>query len=115
MKKIGLLRKSIMPEMRKSSGFAQTIDLFLLERKERRDPPTFEEQLTDVTVFEGSTAKLRCEVKGKPTPKVDWLKNGEVNLREWSTEQKIQQSLSTISPSLLNLVSNRHTMTTLQP
>lgn len=26
----------------------------------------------------GSTAKFRCEVKGKPTPKIEWLKNGEV-------------------------------------
>jgi hypothetical protein len=26
----------------------------------------------------GSAAKLRCEVKGKPTPKIEWLKNGEV-------------------------------------
>ncbi len=74
----------------------QKIDLISLERKERRDPPKFSEQLTDVTIFEGiynnifiylllnqfnqlgSTAKLRCEVKGKPTPKIEWLKNGEV-------------------------------------
>lgn len=81
-KKIGLVRKSIMPEMRKPNGFARRTDLLFLERKERRDPPTFEDQLTDVTVFEGSTAKFRCEVKGKPTPKVEWLKNGEVNLRQ---------------------------------
>ncbi len=72
-------------------------NLIYLERKERRDPPKFSDQLTDVTVFEGifnillclffpnlfffssgSTAKLRCEVKGKPTPKIEWLKNGEV-------------------------------------
>jgi hypothetical protein len=67
-----------------------------LERKERRDPPKFIDQLTDMTVFEGksnqrilmfdflkfsisgSAAKLRAEVKGKPTPTIEWLKNGEV-------------------------------------
>ncbi len=27
----------------------------------------------------GSTAKLRCEVKGKPIPKIEWLRNGEVD------------------------------------
>ena len=27
--------------------------LLYLERKERRDPPKFSEQLTDITVFEG--------------------------------------------------------------
>ncbi len=28
----------------------------------------------------GSTAKFRSEVTGKPTPKIEWLKNGEVSL-----------------------------------
>lgn len=48
------------------------------ERKERRDPPKFSEQLSDVTVFEGANAKFQCEVKGKPEAKIEWLKNGEV-------------------------------------
>lgn len=30
-------------------------NVFAVERRERRDPPTFDEKLSDVTVFEGLT------------------------------------------------------------
>ncbi|CAF1572028.1 unnamed protein product, partial [Adineta ricciae] len=65
-----------------------TLEVEKPKRKERRDPPTFSEQLSDTTVYEGANAKLRCEVKGKPTPKIEWLKNGE----SLPTESRFQES-----------------------
>ncbi|CAF1655465.1 unnamed protein product, partial [Adineta ricciae] len=65
-----------------------TLDVEKPKRKERRDPPKFSEQLTDITMFEGSTAKLSCTVKGKPTPKIEWLKNGE----SLTTESRIHET-----------------------
>ncbi|UJR09906.1 hypothetical protein I4U23_014128 [Adineta vaga] len=65
-----------------------TLEVEKPKRKERRDPPKFSEQLIDITMFEGSTAKLCCTVKGKPTPKIEWLKNGE----SLTTESRIQET-----------------------
>ncbi|CAB3388186.1 Hypothetical predicted protein, partial [Cloeon dipterum] len=38
-------------------------------------PPKFTVLLSDILVPEGETAKLECEVEGKPTPQIQWLIN----------------------------------------
>lgn len=91
----------------------QTFDLLYLERKERRDPPKFSDQLTDITVFEGATAKLRCEVKGKPTPKIEWLKNGEVKFFPYAMAEKKIININS-SPLLSKHVFNKAMMMMLQ-
>ena len=37
--------------------------------------PQFTKLLDDVEVFEGQPARLECRVKGKPTPRIEWLKD----------------------------------------
>ncbi|KAH9498301.1 hypothetical protein Btru_006486 [Bulinus truncatus] len=39
--------------------------------------PSFLEELSPVTGYEGSRTQLACKVIGKPTPRITWLKNGE--------------------------------------
>jgi len=73
-----------------------TLEVEKPKRKERRDPPTFDEQLTDITVFEGGAAKFRCQVKGKPKPKIEWLKNGEVVSADARVEQTYEDDLATL-------------------
>ncbi|CAF1068172.1 unnamed protein product, partial [Rotaria sordida] len=73
-----------------------TLDVEKPKRKERRDPPKFIDQLVDITVFEGATAKLRCEVKGKPTPTIEWLKNGESLANESRTQQTYEDDIATL-------------------
>ncbi|CAF5223928.1 unnamed protein product, partial [Rotaria magnacalcarata] len=42
------------------------------------------------------TAKLSCEVKGKPTPKVEWLKNGESLIVDSRMEQTYEDDVATL-------------------
>ncbi|CAF3418033.1 unnamed protein product [Rotaria socialis] len=72
------------------------LDVEKPKRKERRDPPKFIEQLIDIGVFEGSTAKLSGEVKGRPTPKVEWLKNGESLTVDSRIEQTYEDDVATL-------------------
>lgn len=83
-----------------------TLDVEKPKRKERRDPPKFTEQLSDVTVYEGSTAKLRCEVKGKPSPNIEWLKNGEVLAIEARIQQTYEDDVATLVIKKINLEDN---------
>jgi hypothetical protein len=95
------------------------------ERKERRDPPKFSEQLADLTVFEGkdhyqhhshldrlgslgSATQFRCEVKGKPTPTIEWLKNGEV-MSICDVVRPSARKIVVFSPCQLNLEFKQHT------
>lgn len=78
------------------SAQRDTLEVEKPKRKERRDPPTFDEQLTDITVFEGGMAKFRCEVKGRPSPKIEWLKNGEVVAADARVEQTYEDNLATL-------------------
>ncbi|CAF2085028.1 unnamed protein product [Rotaria magnacalcarata] len=83
-----------------------TLDVEKPKRKERRDPPKFSDQLSDVTVFEGSTAKFRCEVKGKPTPKIEWLKNGESLVVESRIQQLYDEDVATLVIKKIKLDDN---------
>ncbi|CAF4348959.1 unnamed protein product [Rotaria socialis] len=83
-----------------------TLDVEKPKRKERRDPPKFSDQLADVTVFEGSAAKFRCEVKGKPTPKIEWLKNGESLVAESRIQQLYDENVATLVIKKIKLDDN---------
>ena len=39
-------------------------------------PPTLVKGLADINYPEGSSAELKCQFEGHPTPSVSWFKNG---------------------------------------
>ncbi|CAF0817484.1 unnamed protein product, partial [Didymodactylos carnosus] len=67
------------------------------KREQRKEAPKFIDQLSSVTVFEGSTAKLRCEVKGKPTPNIEWLKNGEPISKDSRINESYDDDVATLT------------------
>ncbi|WKX89586.1 hypothetical protein Q1695_008890 [Nippostrongylus brasiliensis] len=48
-----------------------------VETKVGRGPPEFVELLRSCTVTEKQQAVLKCKVKGEPTPKIKWTKDGK--------------------------------------
>jgi len=56
------------------------------EAKPNVEPPTFQDQLQDVSLDDGQDLKLQCKVKGRPEPKVYWLMDGNpLDLEETET------------------------------
>ncbi|CAF0741448.1 unnamed protein product, partial [Didymodactylos carnosus] len=71
-------------------------NILIEKREQRKEAPKFIDQLSSVTVFEGSTAKLRCEVKGKPTPTIEWLKNGESISKDSRINESYDDDVATL-------------------
>lgn len=47
-------------------------------------PPKFIKRPQDKTANENQDLEFECEIRGKPEPKVTWLKNGErINFSEY--------------------------------
>lgn len=40
-----------------------------------QEPPQFLECLQDITIVEGSNARLDCKVQGQPKPDIEWWVN----------------------------------------
>ncbi|XP_037548537.1 tyrosine-protein kinase transmembrane receptor ROR2 [Nematolebias whitei] len=77
------------------SGAAPTAEGYFLE---------FQEQVNNITHFQGQTATLHCKVAGNPRPSIRWLKNdapvvqeqGRITIRKTETGSKLRiQDLDT--------------------
>ncbi|CAF3257885.1 unnamed protein product [Rotaria sp. Silwood2] len=64
----------------------------------------FSQQRTSVA--QSAIAKLRCEVKGKPTPRIKWLKNGKPLATESRIEHTYEDDIATLVIKKLNLEDN---------
>lgn len=45
-------------------------------------PPDFSTRLVDTVVNDGQPLELSCKVTGDPEPRISWLKNGKVVIKE---------------------------------
>lgn len=56
-------------------------DNFAVSQKKRQRiayPPTIEEHIEPVTLFEGAVLQMRCVMSGRPRPDITWSRDGEV-------------------------------------
>ena len=44
------------------------------------ESPSFSERLHPQNLMEGDSLKLKCVVTGKPMPRIEWSKDGEVKI-----------------------------------
>ena len=58
--------------------------IFISDRKQKVEPPSFLKKIGDCEVYKGMTAKFTACVTGNPEPAFEWYRNDE---RVWPTDR----------------------------